>query len=305
MNFGLDSIIKAFDKAFNLKKNIIALIHVFAALLVIGCLFYIGAHVGMGVSIGFGLIGSLLFYYILIRANYILTYFAAADIKNNQKPNYSFAKASFNEMKWVAFFTPILFILSLFAIGLVEFFAMWILSHIPVASSIIQALIMLPLFAFNFFALILVFFGFGLVTPMIIDQKKGIAETLIAVILTVKRRFQPIILYNLLSGFLLMLLIFTMLFLVFLSVCSAGGPLIQNIFSVFSYQYSAMPGAQMDSITLLIMGINAAVILSFFFAYLCNVQAGINTSIYLAAKEGIDYREKLKMDLNQVKDSLK
>lgn len=304
MNFGLDTIIKAFDKAFNLKKNVVALLHLVTALIVLFLLSFIGAKIGGGAAFAFSLIGLILFYYIFVRTNYFLTFFALEDLKSGKTPDYSAARTAFNEQKWNAVFVPVVFILGVVAVALIEALLMWIFAQIPVAGPIIQALIMIPLFLINFFLFMVIFFGSGLIFAIMIEQKKGIIATIQAILLTIKKRFQSILIYNLLAGFLVLMLIFITMTLTIFSLISSGGALLQGMFTSLFSRYSAfMP--QMDVVTMIILFINLAVIIAFLLAYLYNVNAGINSSIYLAVKEGIDYNEKLQFNLDKVKAGVK
>jgi len=304
MNFGIDSIIKTFDKAFHLKKNVIALLHLITAFLVLFLLTLIGGKIGGGAAFVFSFIGILLFYYVLIRNFYFLSYFALDDLKSAKAPNYAEARTAFNSQKWAAVFVPVVFALAVVAIALVEVLLQWILMQIPTAGSIIQALIMLPLFIVNFFIFMVLFFGSTLIYPIMIDQKKGILETIKAVFLTIKKRFQSILIYNMLSAFLMVMLFLITFFLTGFALFSSGGVLMQGLFTSFFSKYGAF-APRMDAVTMIILGFNIAVILAFLMSYISNVKAGIQASIYLAVKEGIDYNEKISFDFNKIKATMK
>jgi hypothetical protein len=310
MQFGFDTVIKAFDKAFSLKKNAVAIVHLLIGLVALFALSGLGSYLTMSsgspVWSGlFGLIGFVFFYYIMIRLSYFLTFFALKDLKDGSKLSYDEAKAGFLEQKWKAVFLPILLILGVLLVFLAIYiigyiFSSWgdsrVLFHIFI---VIKALLTLPFFLISFFLFMLLFLGSGLIFPILIDLKTGIAKTLEAVVLTIKEKFQSILVYKIIAGFLMLLLIGVLLLLFVPSLFVAAASGMGNPMAFF--QSIAMGGNIVFSI---IMIINMAAIFSFFLSYLYNVSAGIEASIYLAVKDGVDYSQKLSIDVKKIRESV-
>lgn len=320
MKFGFDTIISSISDAFSTKRNKITILHflviaaIWVAVILLSTLLSLAnAMLGMALGILLAIPGALLTYYVLVRVDYVMTGNAINELKG-QSFDYGSVKAQFAEQKWTALLFPIILGLVLTGIYLVVVIIESIFGFIPVVGPVLNAIIFVPAFLVCFFFILLIAFGQSVSMPIIYDNKFSIGKTIKAVIVTIIKRFQSLLIYNVLASvvlgtlyvFIFVLLIGGIVLALAPQMASMAGSMMgggYNSFSAAGPMSLLMGSGNLLSMVILLAGL--AVIFAFIGSIIFNIVIGIKSAIYLAVREGLDFDAKLSVDPDKVKQAMK
>lgn len=286
--FGFETILKAIYRSFTLKKNLVAVIHLLIGLGVFAVFAIAGSFISyQPVNIALPALGSIFMYYVLIRMTYILSFFALHEITPDNEISYAEAGKAFGKQRWTALFVPIVFGILLGAIIGLQVLLLKALDLIPMAGSIFNALLFLPLFAINFALLIVVFFGGNIVYGIMIKEQTKVLSTIRAVCSLILRQSRIILIYWLLASMLIITI--SLLILVFggLALIPALGgafynllPMIRSGINMHFMFNTGLISELINPVAAVIMLFNLVLIVAFLLSFLINIQVGVNISIF-------------------------
>ncbi len=311
MKFDLSLVNRAFQKSFAPTKNIVTLIHF--VLIVVGAwiLMWIGNQLAFAVRsaiVMYVFMGIAVLYAVIIFSSmaYFLYYYGLAAIKSEKKAGFGEALSSLQSQPIAA----LGFIVFMIAVLLVQALVLWLLSLIPEVGLILIVILVLPLFALDFFLFTFMFLGGILCYPTMIDQKKGIFGVIKNVAVVIKQKLAKLLLFHVLQTvilvilFLLLLLLFSLAMVVpgmFLHGGRSAMSLDNPMALIGTGPYQVIGIAQMllaspyviHVILGIILIIYSVVIFGILLSWLLNFSCGLVAGFYLHVKDEVDFKDDL------------
>lgn len=293
MNFGFDNVIQTIGASFKMNKVLVAVVHLAIAIGAIAVAVILGMMLPMVVFYIIAVLATIVMYFAISRGSYILTYMAYKSDKDGNA-DYKEAEESFNANLVKILLIGIVFALIVVAVVLVEAGLIYLLMLVPFVGQIVGSILFLPLFALNLALLVIIAFGSGFMFPIMVDKDTSVGGTVKSILNLVKKKFQSILIYNIITGLIVGSLLLILVALVVFAIIPAGAAIMETIVAL-PMSFAMLMYGQIAAIEYIISGIIAVISFSAVIAALLGVFMNIgvhtNVAIYKAVSDGVNLDE--------------